>query len=74
MCHFIDLIQYNDLPEWYQDNNLITEGYRAPNPNYSELINSIFSLHNETANIWSHIAGVVLFIVLAIYYGTIGNT
>ena len=70
MCHVIDLIQYNDLPEWYQDNNLITEGYRAPNPNYNELINSIFSLHNETANIWSHIAGVVLFIVLAIYYGT----
>ena len=66
------LLQYNELPEWYQENPHIVNGYRPPNTlnNFTDIIHTLFSLHNETFNIWSHIIGVFYFIsiFISIYF------
>ncbi|KAK9837509.1 hypothetical protein WJX81_007514 [Elliptochloris bilobata] len=54
---------FADLPDYLRDNEYITRYYRA---DYSvrESLASLFRLHNETGNIWSHLAGALLFLVL----------
>jgi adiponectin receptor len=47
-----DLIGYDDLPEWLKDNKFILGYYRCEWP-MKETILSIFSIHNETLNVWS---------------------
>lgn len=61
------LITFNELPYWYRDNDLITNGYRKPNNCTSQCVYSIFNLHNETFNIWSHIIGIIQFMMLAFF-------
>ena len=39
-----------------QDNNYIQKGYRRE-MTLGESLRSVFKLHNETANIYSHLAG-----------------
>jgi adiponectin receptor len=54
-----------ELPDWLQHNPFITEGYRG-NLSYSWCVKSLFRVHTETGNIWSHLLGVVLFFYLMI--------
>jgi hypothetical protein len=51
---------FNTLPEYLADNEYIREYYRA---DYSikESVQSLFRIHNETGNIWTHLLGVSLF-------------
>jgi len=46
-------------------NEFIFEGYRV-NYSIADCSKSIFSLHNETWNIWTHLLGFLLFVVLSI--------
>ena len=50
---------FADLPDYLRDNEYITRYYRA---DYSvrESLASLFRVHNETGNIWSHLAGAAL--------------
>ena len=50
---------FADLPDYLRDNEYITRHYRA---DYSvrESLASLFRVHNETGNIWSHLAGAAL--------------
>ena len=52
------LTPFQSLPEALRDNEYITKYYRV---NYSgrQTIRSLFGLHNETANIWSHFLGAL---------------
>ena len=43
----------------------ITRGYR-PGLNYKQCLLSIFRLHNETINIWTHLLGFLFFSVLIV--------
>ena len=52
-----------ECPEWMFVNEHIEEGYRV-GYGYKDLFFSIFQLHNETANIWTHLLGAVLFVYL----------
>ena len=54
--HLHRLTPFHSLPEALRDNEYITKYYRV---NYSggQTIRSLFGLHNETANIWSHFLG-----------------
>jgi adiponectin receptor len=52
-----------DIPEYLADNAYILRHYRAFYPT-SRCITSIFRMHNETINIWSHLIGVAIFIGL----------
>lgn len=47
-----ELIRYDELPEWLKDNEFIHGYYRCEWP-MKETILSIFSIHNETLNVWS---------------------
>lgn len=59
-----DLINYDELPHWLGDNRFIITGYRKPYRSLFYYLKSMFTLHNETANIWTHIFGVVYYIRL----------
>ena len=54
-----------DAPEWLHDDFLI-HGYRINHHKTIDILKSLFSMHNETLNIWSHLIGVIVFISLAV--------
>uniref|UniRef100_A0AC35U729 Adiponectin receptor protein n=1 Tax=Rhabditophanes sp. KR3021 TaxID=114890 RepID=A0AC35U729_9BILA len=58
------------LPEWLQDNKFLRTGHRPPLPSFSACLKSIFDLHTETGNIWTHMYGCVFFVGLAIWFLT----
>jgi hypothetical protein len=47
-----ELLEYHLVPEYLQDNEFVLRHYRADWPIWDSLL-SIFSLHNETVNIWT---------------------
>lgn len=59
----LPLYNREDIPEYLGDNHYILRHYRAF---YStaRCVTSIFRMHNETINIWSHLIGVVVFLGL----------
>ena len=59
-------IHYDDLPHWLRDNPSIQTGYRPPSSSFTASLSSIMHLHNETVNIWTHLLGSVLFLILAV--------
>ncbi|KAL6910122.1 mPR-like GPCR protein [Trichoderma evansii] len=59
------LLLWDDLPAWRRDNAFILSGYRNIRPSYIESAQSLFYLHNEFVNIWSHLAGAIIAIVTA---------
>ncbi|CAN6338428.1 unnamed protein product [Urochloa humidicola] len=61
-----ELIGYEALPDWLKDNEFIHGYYRCEWP-MKETILSIFSIHNETLNVWSHLIGFLLFLCLTIF-------
>uniref|UniRef100_A0A0D9XZR9 Uncharacterized protein n=1 Tax=Leersia perrieri TaxID=77586 RepID=A0A0D9XZR9_9ORYZ len=61
-----ELITYEELPDWLKDNEFIHGYYRCEWP-MKETILSIFSIHNETLNVWSHLIGFLLFLCLTIF-------
>jgi adiponectin receptor len=50
------LFHWNDLPEYLRDNEYIVTGYRADTGLWGSL-RSLFRLHNESGNIWTHLCG-----------------
>ncbi|CAG9538673.1 unnamed protein product [Cercopithifilaria johnstoni] len=58
------------LPEWLQDNEYLRTGHRPPLPSFGSCFKSIFSLHTETGNIWTHMYGCVAFIGAAAWFLT----
>ena len=61
VCHF------NALPKWLQDNDFLHRGHRPPLPSFKLCFQSIFRLHTETGNIWTHGLGALIFVFLFIY-------
>lgn len=49
------------LPHWLKDNDYIIKGYRPPLPSIRACFASIFRMHNETVNIWTHGLGISIF-------------
>ena len=54
------LIHWNDLDHWMQDNHHIHSYYRRASYSYRRSFASIFHVHNETVNIWSHLLPGIL--------------
>ncbi|ORX88625.1 putative hemolysin-III channel protein Izh2 [Basidiobolus meristosporus CBS 931.73] len=61
------LLKFSELPKWMRDNNYILSGYRAPTSSYWKSAQSLFYIHNETGNVYSHLLGAVLFFIVAIF-------
>ncbi|XP_067616576.1 adiponectin receptor protein [Eurosta solidaginis] len=62
VCH------YKNLPKWLQDNDFLHRGHRPPLPSFSACFKSMFRVHTETGNIWTHLLGCVAFIGVALYF------
>lgn len=56
-----------DAPSFLHDNEHIITGYRIGFNTTRKIFRSLFMIHNESVNIWSHIIGVILFILLIGY-------
>ncbi|KAM5354491.1 hypothetical protein ACJ41O_001138 [Fusarium nematophilum] len=61
------LILWDDLPAWRRDNAFIRSGYRQSHGSYAHSLRSLFYLHNESVNIWSHLLGAAVFLISAGY-------
>ncbi|XP_007013901.2 PREDICTED: heptahelical transmembrane protein 2 isoform X1 [Theobroma cacao] len=59
------LMKYEDLPEYLKDNEFILDHYRCEWP-LKDILLSLFSLHNETLNIWTHFGGFLIFVGLTV--------
>ncbi|RIB06552.1 hemolysin-III related-domain-containing protein [Gigaspora rosea] len=57
---------FSELPHWLQDNVDILKGYRRPTFSYLKCLQSLFYLHNESVNIWSHLMGGVIFTLFSV--------
>ncbi|KAK6125348.1 hypothetical protein DH2020_040917 [Rehmannia glutinosa] len=60
------LVEYHSLPGYLKDNEYILGHYRAEWPLKQTLL-SVFTIHNETLNVWTHLIGFFLFLSLTIY-------
>lgn len=54
------LLKYHELPKDWQENEYVLTGYRFY-ATHVDCLKSIFMLHNETLNIWSHLIGFLFF-------------
>ncbi|KAK6017849.1 hypothetical protein OSTOST_16621, partial [Ostertagia ostertagi] len=64
------VLKYEHLPEWLQDNEFLRHGHRPPLPSFAECFKSIWSLHTETGNIWTHLIGCLAFFCLGVWFLT----
>jgi len=62
------VVGFSNLPQFLQDNDFLKKGHRPPLPSFRECFKSIFRIHTETGNIWTHLLGVVAFIGLSLYF------
>jgi adiponectin receptor len=53
------LYGWDDLPEYLRDNEFIHTGYRSETGLRGSL-RSLFTLHNESGNVWTHLVGTAL--------------
>ena len=49
------LIDVDRLPSWVQKDGHIRRGYRNPQGSFRSCYQSLWYLHNESVNIWSHL-------------------
>ena len=49
------------------DNEFLVRGYRIGFNTIKDVLRSLFMWHNESVNVWSHLGGVLLFIILIVY-------
>lgn len=52
------VIPHDVLPDWLKDNDFLLHGHRPPMPSFRACFKSIFRIHTETGNIWTHLLGV----------------
>lgn len=51
------VIPHDVLPDWLKDNDFLLHGHRPPMPSFRACFKSIFRIHTETGNIWTHLLG-----------------
>ena len=66
--------RFDLLPEWLQDNEFLHSGHRPQLQSFGTCFKSIFSLHTETGNIWTHMYGGIAFIGVAVWFLAQPNT
>lgn len=61
------LLLWGDLPAWRRDNAFIHSGYCQIRPSYLHSLRSLFNLHNESVNVWSHLLGAIAAVASSFY-------
>ncbi|KAL5111003.1 Adiponectin receptor protein [Taenia crassiceps] len=62
------VVHYSHLPEWLRDNDYLHWGHRPQLTSFGQCFRSIFRIHTETGNIWTHLIGCLCFLVLCIAF------
>ncbi|OQR68358.1 adiponectin receptor protein 1-like [Tropilaelaps mercedesae] len=62
------LYYHSQLPMWLRNNEFIVSGHRPPAYSYTACLRSMFQLHSETGNIWSHALGAIGCAAYAVYF------
>ena len=57
----------HQAPMFMRGNRYILSGYRINHSTYSDALWSLFTVHNESVNVWSHFIGVQLFVGMIFY-------
>ena len=56
-------------PSFLRDNDFLLNGYRINHSSCRSASRSLFTCHNETVNVWTHLAGaIVMFMILVISF------
>lgn len=63
-----EVIHHSHLPKWLRDNDYLVKGHRPPLRSFAACFRSIFRIHTETGNIWTHLLGCIFFIFLTSYF------
>ena len=58
------VVHHNHLPKWLRDNDFLVKGHRPPMNSYWKCLKSVFRVHTETGNIWTHLLGMDVFFSL----------
>lgn len=61
------LLTYDEIPEWYQDNECIRAGYRPVSGSARLSFASWLYIHNETVNIYTHLLPAIA-LLLGVWY------
>jgi len=61
-------LSFSKLPAWMRDNEYIMFNYRPELNSFKECFKSILGVHSETGNIWTHLIGFILFVVVTIVF------
>jgi len=51
------VVHHHHLPKWLRDNEFLTKGHRPQLHSFYACFKSIFRVHTETGNIWTHLLG-----------------
>lgn len=51
-----------EAPDFQQDNEFILAGYRINHHSCCSTVKSLFTCHNESVNVWSHLMGAAVFL------------
>ena len=51
------VVHHRHLPKWLRDNDFLINGHRPPLNCFWTCFKSIFRIHTETGNIWTHLLG-----------------
>ncbi|KAA8492397.1 ADIPOR-like receptor SPBC12C2.09c [Porphyridium purpureum] len=58
------IVPAHEAQEWALRRNILA-GYRQPNRTWQRVLASLFEVHNESANIWTHLIASVAFFALS---------
>lgn len=62
---FSKLYDFHEIPVWQKDNEYILKGYVKETNSYKHIFLSLFFLHNETVNIYTHLLpGILCFALI----------
>ena len=59
-------LPFDNLPHWMQDNAFLTDAHRPPMYSFTGCFKSMFRMHTETWNIWTHFLGFIFFVMLCL--------
>jgi len=60
------LLYFNELEDWRKDNEFILTGYVPSERSFRKCLHSLFYIHNETGNVYTHlIPSVFVFVIQA---------
>ncbi|KRX02318.1 hypothetical protein PPERSA_09935 [Pseudocohnilembus persalinus] len=63
------IVERINCEKWFSDlqNKYLYRGFRKNYHSISDCLKSLFQVHNETTNIWTHIAGMLLALAILLY-------